>query len=156
FAIKADNVALSNATGTTPKDMMTLGKLEVGLKLFPLISGDVEVERFVLVDPVIHLQIDKSGRPNWDFSTTPPQAPAPGTPPQAQAQTQSQAQSLRQLRLGKIEITNGTIDYSDARTGQHEAFSKIGLTVKLPSLDDPAAIDGSVDWQSKTVKLSIS
>ena len=159
LALEANDVALANAPGATSKDMMTLGKLEVGLKLFPLLGGNVEIDQFVLVDPVIHLQIDKSGRPNWDFSTTPSQAPpssGPAAQPQTQAQTQSQAQSLRQLRLGKVEITNGTIDYSDARSGQHEEFSKIGLTVKLPSLDDPASIDGSADWHGKTVKLSVS
>ncbi|HLG87809.1 MAG TPA: AsmA family protein [Alphaproteobacteria bacterium] len=155
IAIDANNVALANAPGTAPKDMMTLGKLQVGLKLFPLLGGDVEIDKFVLVDPVVHLAIDKSGRPNWDFSTTPPQAP-PAAKPQAEAEVQSQAQSLRQLRLGEVELTNGTIDYSDARTGAHQEFSKIGLTVKLPSLDDPAAIDGSVDWRGKTVKLSVS
>ena len=158
-AIEANNVALSNAPGATPKDMMTLGKLQVGLELFPLLSGDVEIDRFVLVDPVVHLAIDKAGHPNWDFSTSPPQAPpaaGQAAKPEAQAQAQSQAQSLRQLRLGKIELTNGTIDYSDARTGAHQEFSKISLTVKLPSLDDPAAIDGSVDWRGKTVKVSFA
>jgi AsmA protein len=159
IAIEANNVALANAPGVAPKDMMTLGKLQVGLKLLPLLGGDVEIGKFVLVDPVVHLEIDKAGRPNWDFSTTPPQAPpaaGPAAKPEAQAEAQSQAQSLRQLRLGEVELTNGTIDYSDARTGAHQEFSKIGLTVKLPSLDDPAAIDGSVDWRGKTVNLSVS
>ena len=68
LAIEASNVSVANAPGGVAKDMVVLGKLQVGLRLFPLIGGAIEIERFVLTDPVIHLEIDKNGQANWDFS----------------------------------------------------------------------------------------
>jgi AsmA protein len=153
-AIEANGVALANAPGGTAKDIATLGKLQVGVKLFPLISGDVEVERFVLVDPVIHLEVDKAGHANWDFSTNQAAPPAP-----AGAQSQAapkQTNTLQQLHLGEIKLVNGTVDYIDARSNTHQSITKIDVTVHLPSLDERAAVDGSFDWRSKTVKLALA
>src|SRR6267154_1263762 len=74
LAIEAAQVSFSNAPGAQSKDMMTLGSFQVEVELFPLINKTVVVDRFVLKDPVIALEVDKQGRPNWDFST----AKAPG------------------------------------------------------------------------------
>jgi len=153
-AIEANGVALANMPGGVAKDMATLGKLQVGVKLFPLISGDVEISRFVLVDPVIHLETDKAGHSNWEFGAQPSKAAAPAGAPAQPAP--KQASALQQLRLGDIELINGTIDYADARSNTHQSFSKIGVAVHLPSLDDPASVDGSLDWRSKTVKLALA
>jgi AsmA protein len=100
-ALKAQNVALSDVSGSSAP-MASLGELDVGLRLLPLLSGDVEIDRLTLSHPVIHLSVDRSGRGNWAFGGTPgsPQtalATAPSTP---SPQSASSAQSLRQLHLG--------------------------------------------------------
>ena len=64
LAIDAAQVSFSNAPGAQSKDMMTLGSLQVEVELFPLISGEYRVDRFVLKDPVIALEVDKQGKPN--------------------------------------------------------------------------------------------
>lgn len=159
-AVEASGVALSNAPGGVAKEMATLGKLQVGLKLLPLLSGDVEIDRLVLVDPVIHLEIDKEGRPNWDFGTAPTAKPASvgvATPQATQKQAaQKQAEGLRELRLGDIELVNGTIDYVDTRTSAHQELSHVDVAIKLPSLDQPSSVDGDLTWRSKTIKLALS
>ena len=78
LAIDAAQVSFSNVPGAQTKDMITLGKLDFVLELFPLLRGDVSVDRLVLVDPVITLEVDKQGRPNWDFS--PARAPGAAAP----------------------------------------------------------------------------
>ena len=49
--------------------------------------------------------------------------------------------NLQQLQLGEVKIVNGLIDYADARTNAKQEFSKVGVTVKLPSLDDPSSVE---------------
>ena len=42
-------------------------RCEVELKVWPLLRGTLEVDRFVLVEPQIDLEVDAQGQPNWQF-----------------------------------------------------------------------------------------
>lgn len=148
-AIEANDVAFDNAPGGTAKEMATLTKLQVGVRLLPLIGGEVQIDRFVLTDPVIHLEIGKDGRPNWDFTPTNAASPSKAAPANA-----NQANSLKELRLGEVKLINGTVDYLDARTNTRYAADQIGVTVSLPGLDEKSSLDGAVTWRGKPVKLS--
>ena len=66
--LEAEDVSFANVPGAAQADMVRLKKLLVQLQVLPLISGEVRIDSFVLVEPVIHLEIDKDGRPNWQFA----------------------------------------------------------------------------------------
>ena len=65
--IEANDVTFGNAPGAATKDMAKLAKLQIGVQLFPLLSGRIAIDNFVLVQPVISLEVDKQGHPNWEF-----------------------------------------------------------------------------------------
>lgn len=73
LAVTAKNVTFSNAAWAGSKPMVSLDRLDLQLKILPLISGRVEVASFVLDKPTIDLQTDKNGHGNWEFA---PSAPA--------------------------------------------------------------------------------
>jgi AsmA protein len=154
IALEAEKVTLSNPPGAAEKDMAALGKLQVQLQILPLLYGEVAVDRFVLVAPVIHLEVDKKGRPNWSFETaggaapTPQSAPAKGAPP-----AKSAASSLQDLRLGEVKIEDGRITYLDQRSNARYEVSDVDVAVKLPSLDQPVNVDGALVWNGKRVQL---
>jgi AsmA protein len=153
LAIEANDVALDNAPGGIAKEMATLSQLQVGVKLLPLLHGAVEISRFVLTDPVIHLEVGKDGHSNWEF------APAKAAPKPEHGVTvtaTAQTDDLKELRLGVVKLVNGTIDYIDTRTNQRFAASQIGVTVSLPGLDEKSSFDGSVTWNGKPIKLSLA
>jgi AsmA protein len=131
--------------------MATLSKLEVGVHLFPLLHGEIDISRFVLTDPVIHLEVDKTGKPNWEFAPSESEKAKPG----AKEAASNGGGSLDQLQLGEVKLVNGTVDYFDARSNVKYAASQIGVTVSLPSLDEKSAIDGSITYQGKPIKLSL-
>ncbi len=159
LAIDAAQVSFSNAPGTQSKEMMTLGSLQVEVELFPLLNRTVVVDRFVLKDPVIALEVDKQGKPNWDFSTGKPAgvaAPAAGTPAKPAAGGGTDIGSLGALKLGDVRLENGTISYLDQRTGQRTVIEKINSTVSLPDLSSPLKVDGSAQYNSQVVKLKLN
>ncbi|MBX6366529.1 MAG: AsmA family protein [Rhodospirillales bacterium] len=151
IAIEAEKVSLSNAPGAAEKDMATLAKLAVQLQVLPLLSGEVAVDRFVLVEPVIHLEVDKRGRPNWQFDTA---GGGEKTPAPKDAAGKSAAPALQELRLGEVKIENGRITYLDQRSNARHEASEVDLAVKLPSLDAPVNIDGALVWRGKRVQLT--
>src|SRR5690348_9549158 len=69
-AFVANDVTLANAPGARDATMATIGKLEVRVRLLPLLSGTLAIDRFVVEKPVIHLEVNRQGQPNWNFSGT--------------------------------------------------------------------------------------
>jgi AsmA protein len=159
LAIDAAQVSFSNAAGAQNKDMMTLGSLQVEVELFPLLNKTVVVDRFVLKDPVIALEVDKQGKPNWDFSTGKPAgtaaaAAAPGAQPAAGGGADLSA--LGGLHLGDVRLENGTISYLDQRTGQRTVIEKINSSVALPDINAAFKVDGSALYNKVVLKLKLN
>ncbi len=78
LAVTAKNVTFANAPWAGEKPMMSLDKLDIQLRLLPLLGGRVEVASFILEKPYIDLQTDKNGHGNWEFGPPQPAAAAGG------------------------------------------------------------------------------
>jgi AsmA protein len=147
--LEVGKVGFSNAPGGQAKEMASLDTLKLALKLMPLLSGEVAVDSFVLDKPVIALEIDKQGKPNWVFAEA---APKDAKKPEA---AKGGGTGLTELRLDDIRIVNGTLTYLDQRTGAKEEISGLNLKVALPSLDQPLKADGDLTWKSKKIALAL-
>lgn len=151
LAVEANDVKFANAPGRAEPHMATLKTLRVGLELWPLLSGEVVVDRFVLVEPNILLQVDEQGRANWEFA-----AAEPAEKPAAQDGGEPGGGALRQLRLGEVRLENGHVAYLDGRSGVRHEVSDVDLAVMLPSLDEPMTAKGEAVWRGETVALGLS
>ncbi len=155
-ALKAENVRFANAPGAAEPDMVKLKALEVELKVLPLLHGAVEVARFVLVEPEIHLEVAKDGRPNWRFG---PQAPGAANPAPASggdAAGGSSSLPITEVKLGDIRIENGTLTYSDAKSGASERVEQINLSLQLPDLESRLLANGSLGYKGQAIKLDVT
>jgi AsmA protein len=166
FALTVSDVAFGNAPGASAKNMATFGKLQLQVQPIALLSGRLVIDSFVLVDPVIALETDKQGRPNWLFATAgagpisapsrpaapakPAPAPAAGAPPPAKG-----GSPLDEVHLGDVRLVNGTITYQDDRTGQKQRLDKINAKLALPDLASPMQMSGNADWNGKTVSVAL-
>ena len=150
--LEVNDVAFANAPGATPKDMVKLAKLQFKLKMLPLLSGEVAIDSFVLVDPVIRLAVDKKGRPNWVF------AGGPATPaaPTQKGEGGGGGPGLSELRLGDIRLVNGLVTYTDAKSGTAQELSQINMRLSLPDLASPLSGQGKVTWRGKTISLKLA
>lgn len=155
LSVQVSSVALSNPPGFQGKEMVRLGALDVRLKLLPILSGKVEVDSFVLVDPVITLEVDRNGRANWVFDTTKAaEKPADKAPAKTEAKSGGGA-PLSELSLGQVRIDNGKLTYIDAKAGTREEIDAINLAVELKNLDNPLKVKGGLKYHGKTIDLAV-
>ena len=158
LSVQVANVALSNPPGFSTKEMARLGALDIRLKLLPLLSGSVEVDSFVLVDPVVTLEVDRKGRANWVFgdprATTAAARPSPAAGKPAQGADDAPA-GPADIRLGEVAIRQGRLVYVDAAAGTREEVSGIDLEVSLPSLAEPMTAKGGLSWRGEPVTLVV-
>jgi AsmA protein len=161
LALEANDVAFSNPPGAGSPDMATFAKLEVQLKLLPLIRRQVEVNKLVLVNPVIALEVDKQGRPNWQFATATPTAvpvpaAAPVRPAEPAASSAAGGGAIAGLRLDDVRLDNGRVSYSDQRSGSKFELDQIAMKLSLPDLDSPFKADGAAVYRGEKMTLAIA
>lgn len=159
LSVQVGDVALANPPGYSTKDLLRLGAVDVRLKLLPLLGGKVEVDSFVLVDPVITLETDRQGKGNWVFDTgsAAPAGKAPaGAKPADKTATAAPASGPSDIRLGDVRISNGKLTQIDGKTGARQEVSAINLQVSLKSLSEPLAAKGSLVWNGKKIDLALN
>ncbi len=66
-ALTVEDVRFQNASWGSRPDLVMLKRLEVQVSLLPLLRGEIKVKRFVMIEPDILVETDKSGRSNIDF-----------------------------------------------------------------------------------------
>lgn len=149
----AGKVSLANAPGAQAPNMVTLEELDVRVAVFPLLRGEVVIDSFVLDRPVINLEVDRQGRPNWEFASAEagdkPAAPS-GEPDQGR-----NGVALRGLQLGDVRLVSGRLTYRDARSGVEQAVDDIDMSVSLPSLASPMEAGGSLVWNGEKIGLKL-
>jgi AsmA protein len=150
--LEAADVSFANAPGAAEPDMARLQKLQVQLQIWPLLSGQVRVDSFILVQPVIHLEVDKAGQPNWVFAKAGMPA-AGGGATSTPAPSASDSGGIPEISLGDVRLVDGLVTYIDARSGQRVELSAINMAVSLPNMDSPVATDGSLVWNGRKLTL---
>lgn len=150
----AGKFSLANAKGGKASQMVTLEQLNVQVAVLPLISGNVVIDSFVLDKPVINLEVDAQGRPNWEFTPAAgAAAPAKTESAPAKAGDGSGGLGLAGLQLGDVRLVDGRIAYSDAKTGVTQTVDAINMSVSLPSMTSPMAANGSLVWNKEKIDL---
>jgi AsmA protein len=157
LSVQVGNVALANPPGYSAKDLIRLGAVDVRLKLLPLLGGRIEVDSFVLVDPVIALETDRQGKGNWVFDTpaAKPATKTEGAAKPAPAGGATTTAAPADIRLGDVRLSNGRLIQIDGKTGARLEISEINLQVALKSLDQPLAATGGLSWNGKAVALEL-
>jgi AsmA protein len=166
LGFEAQQVTFANPPGATSPQMVRLKTVEVELKVWPLLRGTLEVDRFVLVEPKIDLEVDPQGRPNWRFGTPPAERPAqPAEQPEQRTEPapggpggieQASGGMLTEVKLGDVRIENGALTYTNAQNGSSEQVDAINMTLRLPDLESRLEADGALDYKGQTITLQLS
>jgi uncharacterized protein involved in outer membrane biogenesis len=88
----------------------TIAKVKIGLKLLPLMTGQVRISRLKLVNPVVSIVRQKDGKLNIETERGKP--------------------SGRGLTLTEIAVSRGRLLYADLRSGGNVEWEGIDITVK--------------------------
>ncbi|MCE9508223.1 MAG: AsmA family protein [Alphaproteobacteria bacterium] len=150
IGVELKDVTFSNPAWAKEKNMLALDKMDVALAVRPLLQKRVEVKRFELAAPIIHLEIGAGGKQSWDFSKEKPAEAGQGGGPSVAAQTGG-----FDLKFGKFQISKGTLTFADWQKGSMTSISDVDVTATFPDLKSPLQLEGSLTYQGKRVDLSL-
>lgn len=159
LGVELHDVAFAGPPGAHSPDMVRLRQLELRLALWPLLRGEIEIGRFVLTEPVVALEIDARGTPNWAFASgaadTAPAAPATGAPGPAPGDAPDRTVATA-LRLGEVQVIDGTLSYFDARSGASYRIEDLDLSVRAPDLASPLEAEGTFRFRNREVAVALT
>ena len=130
-ALKAQGVRLASFAGGSPEPMVELEELRVRIALFPLLEGTIQVERILLVEPKILLEVLPDGRRNWSFA-------------EEAGQPLGTAAAGFDIRFDDVTIEDGSLIYRSAARGRDERIDDLNLRIVADSLRGPFAGKGSL------------
>ncbi|WP_293960746.1 AsmA family protein [Sneathiella sp.] len=151
LGVTAETVTFSNAEGARDANMAAIDSLAIKLSLLPLITGNVQVDEFVLTNPVINLEVDKSGKGNWVFDTT--AAEAPKQDETSNDDGGAPDLGISDLNLGDVRIVDGVVNFVDQQNGTNINLDEINVELVLLGLDEPFEAKGSAVWNEEEVNL---
>jgi AsmA protein len=149
--VNVEGARIASLPGTSHADFARIGRLEVTLALWPLLSaGRVEVERLSIAEADILLERDAEGRGNWVFDAEAPAAPqAERTPRGLPVAALSIANSriawgegpLESLRIGAFDVQRAAPNGATSAQGRvvlGEEALQLAFTLGPPTDAAPA------------------
>src|SRR5262249_37753599 len=120
-------------------------RLTAHLRLWPLLTGRVEISDITLVRPQISIVFASGGHSNWS------------TLLDALARAQKpNASNADQVSFSEIRIDDGKIIVRDASHGISETLSQAELSLAWPSISKSFGATGRFVWRDKPVEGSLS
>ncbi|MGE0254167.1 MAG: AsmA family protein [Alphaproteobacteria bacterium] len=152
FGVK--NVTLSNAAWGSRPEMLKVGELEAVVAVLPLITGAINIDRFVLKNADILIETDREGRSNLDFQPAGATAGAPA-PAQAPAASGGGAGSLPSVN--NVLIENATLTLIDGKAGKTTTVALARAALQADGLNDPLELNiaGRANLDGKDIDFAL-
>jgi uncharacterized protein involved in outer membrane biogenesis len=129
-----NDVTFQNASWGTRPQMAQVKRLEVQIAVLPILRGDIQVSRLIVVNPEFLIEIDKSGKSNLEFDV-----PQKSEPKAVEDQAVDGKQDF--LKFNEVQIQGGAVTYADHQSGRTEAISIEYLKFESAEFGASADID---------------
>lgn len=146
LALEAHEVGIGNPAWAGKTEMITAKRMDVGVRLMPLLSKRLEMTGFTLESPTVHL-IKQGNRANWQFGDSAQAKPEPAKSPEAEGM------EIPQLILSAITVNDGRFSYTDMTTKKSYVLQNVDVTLDVSTLDDPVDLTASGEMDGKMLKL---
>lgn len=145
-ALSVKDITVFNMDGGKAEYLLSLKSLDIQVSfpsvLSSIFGGRVKIKKFILVDPIIAMEVLSDGRANWVLN-----ANDPGT---------EQQTATKDISLDNFQIVNGQISFEDMTSHQIGLLRKINANVQAKSINGPFIVDGSARYKGLGVDLNLN
>ncbi|MBC16601.1 MAG: AsmA family protein [Desulfovibrio sp.] len=156
LGLEVGPVALGNAKGFSPQEMVRINQAEASIELLPLLTGNVSIGVIILDGFNLNLAVNKQGVTNWDDLTASKGAKEPKTTQPEEPAKESSGASLDSISIGGVKITNANVTYDDRSTGQQATIANLNLLIGEVGNNTPTPIDLGFDLKLNEPKIETS
>jgi hypothetical protein len=136
-----NDVRVANLEGTLATNLMEAGRIEMGMSLAPLMSGQVEVDTVAIDSPVFAFERLASGAASWTIE--------PG-------QSLPSLIDPDRVLVSEISIANGTVLAADHRREGLVRIDELDGSLSAPSLSGPWRLRGTASHAGSPFEINLS
>ena len=156
--VRLGEARLGNAEGFGPEPFARIRGAQVRVKLMPLLSKTVMLDRIRIEGLTFNLARDARGRTNWDDllkSRLPGAQPGSGSPPPASGGTSRQPAPLEisALTVGGLDIEDAQLFWDDRQNHSRYSLDDLDLTTGPIQSNQPIALTLAVALSSSRPAL---
>lgn len=140
LGVRAKTVTLANMPGGRAALMADVGDIELSVKVLPLLTGRIALDKIVLDKPTIALEVDRDGNPNWKFGKETPKS-----------KTKGSLTLPNSTEFAGIDITDGRVTYDDAKLNTHRAIDHVNVQIGITTADQPVTVHGDITYVDRKV-----
>ncbi len=143
LAVELEDVTLGNAPGFGPEPFARLDRVDVRLRLLPLLRREVEAGAVVLRGLELNLARDAAGRTNWDDLSGDTEAEL----------DRSGAAPLAALAIGGVDVVDARLVWDDRLEGVRHELRRIHLATGAIEPDQPIDLNLAFELVSSAPAL---
>jgi hypothetical protein len=136
-----NQVTIANREGAHRVNLMEARRIEMGMSLAPLISGQVEVDSIAIDTPVLALERLATGAASWTIE--PEQAVAALIDPD-------------RVAVSEISISNATVFIGDHRRAGLDRIDKLTGTLSAPALSGPWRMRATASHRGAPFEITLT
>jgi uncharacterized protein involved in outer membrane biogenesis len=129
--IELNDISFANAAWGSEPEMATVSRFELEVELLPLLFGEINVKRLIMVEPRILVETDASGQGNWVFATS------------AEEKTDAAPDAASSGAFPAVHLfvlENGFLTYRDGQSGETLTVALDRLAGETESPQDPLRV----------------
>ena len=159
-----EDVELANPSWAKNPEMVKIKKLELKFALMPLLKKQIVVNKAILTNPEVYLEVAKDGAASWDFpalqnnKTTAyhqsgwliksAQAAEPS------AETKDKLKALAGFAAEEVVIENGIVQYSNLQDGSNINLGINKISLSVPSVNDQVTLNADVVYNGQNINFN--
>lgn len=143
LGIKTGKVVLNNAPNFDDKAFAEVDRSSIKVKLLPLLSKKIEIDRVVLEGLSLHLVKNKQGLTNWE-DLKPASDKAQTSEAVPETTPEAVPESRKDLAIAGIALKNARVEWNDQKAGDHFLIKALNLDTDALVFSKP--IDIKLDF----------
>ena len=150
-SLVVEGVSFQNAPWGSQPEMVTAKRFEVKVAILPLIRrGNIEIKRFILVEPQILIETNSSGKSNLTFET--PKAQVAEEP--QKDQPKEGEVKLPSLTLNQVRIEKGSFTYKNGQSKKTYAIKIDSLSLDEKNASSPMTVKIKGSYAKEVFEIS--
>ena len=148
IAVEIGRTRLGNAEGFGDEPFLSFERARLSVRLLPLLlRQEVAVGTASLDSLAVNLQVNKSGKTNWDDL-------AEGGGSDDESTDDDESGGVDAIDIASISVSNASISYADAQAGSSSSISGLTLETGQIAVGSPFDIDAAFTFESNPGDLA--
>ncbi len=141
-SVSVDGVSFANADWGSRAEMITLDSFSAEVSLIPLLTGDVQVKRIMLMGVDVLLETNASGVANWTFK-----------PDEGEAASSGEGGDAQLPVVHVVHVKDVSLTYKDGVTGDEQSIRVDSLELQSDSATSPMNLSLDTTFNGEHIKL---